>query len=187
MKLLLIYISVMVGCLGLVVFTSKIFTTTPCWCWSSDQGMAFPAKPNSVSNQYASYGSYGSETDWNNPGSLIALDYDQAQGKRIFYQQCVWCHSDTTPAGPSNRPNITPTPPLMNDGTVLNGESDVSLEKAIAGGGIAVGKSPMMPPYGASLSPDEIKDLIAYMRAIAAPAYKAPSGKVHRIWGSKPS
>lgn len=187
MKLLLIYISVLAGCLGLVVVASKRFTTTPCWCLSGNQSMPVLAKPHPVSNEYASYGSYGSETDWNNPERIIPLDYDQAQGKQIFYQQCVWCHSDTTPAGPSNRSNVTPSPPLMNDGAVLNQESDVSLEKAIVGGGSAVGKSPMMPPYGASLTPEEIRDLIAYIRAIAVPAYQAPSGKVHRILGSKPS
>lgn len=186
MKLLLIYFSVLVGCLGLAVFASKSFTTTPCWCWTGDQGMAVPAKPLPVRNEFAPYGSYGSEADWSNPERIIPLDYDQTQGKQIFYQQCVWCHSDTTPAGPSNRSNVTPAPPLMNDGTVLNKESDALLKKAIALGGSAMGKSAMMPPYGKSLTPDEINDLIAYMRAIAVPAYHAPSGKVHTIWGFRP-
>ena len=187
MKLLLIYLSVLVGCLGLAVFASKSFTTTPCWCWTGDQGMAVPAKPLPVWNEFAPYGSYGSEADWSNPERIIPLDYDQAQGKQIFYQQCVWCHSDTTPAGPSNRSNVTPAPPLMNDGAVLNGKSDASLRKIIALGGSAVGKSAMMPPYGRSLTQDEIDNLIAYMRAIAVPEYRKPSGKATWIWRSKPS
>jgi mono/diheme cytochrome c family protein len=74
----------------------------------------------------------------------------------------------------------------MNDGAVLNGESDASLQKIIALGGSAVGKSAMMPPYGTSLTQDEINDLIAYMRVIAVPEYHRPSGKVHRTWRSKP-
>jgi mono/diheme cytochrome c family protein len=187
MRLLGIYFSVLAGCLGLAVFASKSFTTAPCWCWSRDQRMAVTPKPHPVSNEYVSFGSYGSEADWNNPDHIIPLDYDQAQGKRIFYQQCVWCHADTTPAGPSNRSNVTPTPPLMNDGAVLNGESDASLRKIIALGGSAVGRSAMMPPYGRSLTQDEIDDLIAYMRAIAVPEYHKPSGKATWIWRSKPS
>ena len=103
MKLLLIYLSVLVGCLGLAVLASKSFKTTPCWCWSRDQGMVVTAKLHPVSNEYVSYGSYGSEADWSNPERIIPLDYDQAKGKRTFYQQCVWCHADTTPAGPSNQ------------------------------------------------------------------------------------
>ena len=75
----------------------------------------------------------------------------------------------------------------MNDGAVLNGEQDQSLRKIIALGGSAVGKSAMMPPYGKSLTPGEIDDLIAYMRAIAVPEYHKPSAKAIWIWRRKPS
>jgi mono/diheme cytochrome c family protein len=117
---------------------------------------------------------YDVEADWNDPQKMIYLGYREAQGKRIFYQQCVWCHADATPAGPSNRSNVTPPPPLMNDGATLNKESDATLRNAIALGGSALGKSAMMPPYGRSLSDEDITDLIAYIRAIAQPAYSAP-------------
>ncbi len=185
MRLLAIYFSVLVGCLGLAVFASKIFTTTPCLCWAPDQGVVVKAMPHRISNEYVSFGSYGSEADWNNPDHIIPLNYYETQGKLIFYQQCVWCHADTTPAGPSNRSNVTPTPPLMNDGAVLNRESDASLQSIIALGGSAVGKSAMMPPYGRSLSQDQINSLIAYIRAIAVPEYHLASGKTDRIWESR--
>jgi mono/diheme cytochrome c family protein len=119
---------------------------------------------------------YDVEVDWNDPQRVIPLGYREAQGKRIFYTQCVWCHADSTPAGPSNRSNVTPAPPLMNDGASLNPESDANLKNVIALGGSAVGKSAMMPPYGRTLSEEEITDLIAYIRAIAQPAYQ-PSAR----------
>ncbi len=118
---------------------------------------------------------YDVETDWNDPQHVIPLDYAQAQGKRIFYNQCVWCHADATPAGPSNRSNVTPTPPLMNDGATLNGEGDEYLQNIITLGGSALGKSAMMPPYGQTLTPDEIRAVIAFTRAIAQPPYQAPA------------
>ncbi len=118
---------------------------------------------------------YDTEVDWNDPQRVIPLGYQQAQGKRIFYQQCVWCHADATPAGPSNRSNVTPTPPLMNDGSVLNAESDENLQNTIALGGSAVGKSAMMAPYGKVLSKDEIRSIITYIRAIATPPYQLPA------------
>ncbi len=65
----------------------------------------------------------------------------------------------------------------MNDGAILNKESDASLHKVIALGGIATGKSAMMPPYGKALREDEIDDLIAYMRVIAQPEYHKPGAK----------
>jgi mono/diheme cytochrome c family protein len=118
---------------------------------------------------------YDSEADWNDSQRVIPLNYQQAQGKRIFYAQCVWCHADATPAGPSNRSNLKPVPALMNDGSELNGESDDYLENIITLGGSAVSKSAMMPPYGQMLTPEEIRDVIAFTRAIAQPAYQPPA------------
>ena len=117
---------------------------------------------------------YDTEPDWNDSAKQISLGYQEAQGKRIFYQYCVWCHADATPAGPSNRSNLTPMPPLMNDGEKLNGESDEFLQNIITLGGSAQGKSPMMPPYGKTLSPGDIKAVISFTRAIAQPVYRKP-------------
>jgi mono/diheme cytochrome c family protein len=118
---------------------------------------------------------YGTEPDWTDAQHVIPLSYQQAQGKRIFYQQCVWCHADATPAGPSNRSNLTPVPPLLNDGATLNAESDDYIQNIITLGGTAMGKSAMMPPYGRMLSAEEIRSLIAFTRAIAQPQYQPPA------------
>jgi len=117
---------------------------------------------------------YDSEPDWNDPQRSIPLNYQQAQGKRIFYEQCVWCHADSTPAGPSNRSNLNPMPALMNDGSALNGESNDYLRNVIMFGGQAISKSAMMPPYGQLLTQQEIQDVVAYTRVIARPAYRPP-------------
>ena len=119
---------------------------------------------------------YDTEVDWTDPQHVIPLNYQQAQGKRIFYQQCVWCHADATPAGPSNRSNLTPVPPLLNDGAVLNAESEENMRNIVTLGGAAMGKSPMMPPYGRMLSAEEIRSVIAFTRAIAQPPFQ-PSAR----------
>lgn len=117
---------------------------------------------------------YDTEPDWSDSQKIIPLDYEQAQGKRVFYQQCVWCHADATPAGPSNRSNLTPVPPLLNDGATLNGETDEYMQNIVTLGGSAMGKSAMMPPYGRTLSAEEIRSVIAFTRAIAQPPYQPP-------------
>lgn len=117
---------------------------------------------------------YDSEADWTDSQRVLPLSYQQAQGKRIFYQHCVWCHADATPAGPSNRSNLTPVPPVMNDGATLNAESDEYMQNIITLGGSAMGKSAMMPPYGRMLSAEEIRSVIAFARAIAQPPYQPP-------------
>jgi len=119
--------------------------------------------------------SYDTEADWTDAQHVIPLSYQQAQGKRISYQDCVWCHADATPAGPSNRSNLTPVPPLLNDGAALNAESDEFMQNIITLGGSAMGKSAMMPPYGKMLSAEEIRSVIAFTRAIAQPPYQPPA------------
>ncbi len=128
-----------------------------------------PPKPSQFPN------SYDTQQDWNDPSRLIPLEYQQAQGKHLFYDKCVWCHADSTPAGPSNRSNLTPSPALVNDGSILNGLSDDYLRSIITLGGSALGKSAMMPPWGRTLTQDEIRALIAYIRAVAQPPYQAPA------------
>ena len=117
---------------------------------------------------------YDSEPDWTDSTKLFPLGYQQAQGKRVFYRYCVWCHADATPAGPSNRSNLTPVPPLLNDGATLNTESDEFMQNIITLGGSAMGKSAMMPPYGRTLSAEEIRSVIVFTRAIAQPPYQPP-------------
>lgn len=44
--------------------------------------------------------------------------------------------------------------------------SDADLTNAIADGGPANSKSPLMPPFGKTLTSDEIKDLVSYLRKL---------------------
>jgi len=110
--------------------------------------------------------------DATDPAKIVPLTYQQAQGKRVFETYCVWCHADATPAGPSNRSNVTPMPALIGDGAALNVLSDEYMQNIITLGGSAVGKSAMMPPYGQTLKEDEIRAVIAYARAVAQPPYQ---------------
>src|SRR6266496_6620085 len=116
---------------------------------------------------------YDVEQNPTDPQHLIPLNYQQAQGKRIFNNNCVWCHADATQAGPSNRSNLSPTPPLFTDGETFHSLSDDFMRNTITLGGSAMGKSAIMPPWGQTLTQDEIRAVIAYARAVAQPPYKA--------------
>ena len=126
---------------------------------------------------------YDTEPDWTDSTKVIPLNYQQAQGKRVFYQYCVWCHADATPAGPSNRSNLNPNPPLANDGATLNALSDDFMRNVITLGGAAAGKSASMPPWGKTLSQDDIEAVIAFYRAIAQPPYQAPARPGPQVFG----
>lgn len=167
----MIYISVLIGSIAISIAVKKSGASEACWCWSQGQGMVAQPYIHPLSKEYLSYGSYGAEADWSNADHILPLNYEQEQGKRIFYQQCVWCHADSTPSGPSNRSNLTPIPHLMNDGVALNKMKDQEIIRIIAEGGRRVGRSAMMPPYGQTLSVDDMYNLLAYIRVIATPAY----------------
>jgi mono/diheme cytochrome c family protein len=63
----------------------------------------------------------------------------------------------------------------FSDGATLNQLSTTSLVAIIGHGGVALGKSPEMPPYSPTLSASDIDALVAYLRAIADPPYR-PQG-----------
>lgn len=128
-----------------------------------------PAQPDPLLN------AYDVEQDWNDSSHSIPLNYQQAQGKRIFYEKCVWCHADSTPAGPSNRSNLNPTPPLANDGATFNALSEDFLRNVITVGGGAMGKSAIMPAWGRTLTQGEVEAVITYIRAVAQPPYRPPA------------
>jgi mono/diheme cytochrome c family protein len=141
-------------------------------------------KPSKTAGTKHPDNAYGQELDWNNPQNAIPLNYRQSQGQRIFYSNCVWCHEDSTPAGPSNRANLNPSPALANDGATLNSLSDDYLQNVITLGGSALSKSAMMPPWGKTLKHDDIRGVIAFMRAIAQPPYR-PSARPKSQYSEK--
>ena len=185
MKVLLIYVFALVSMLAVIVLGERSILARVCWCWPP---LHKPARMQArdVSPEFVPMGSYGTEVDWDNSDRSIPLDYSQDQGKRLFYQHCVWCHADSTPAGPSNRSNVTPEPPLLNDAAFLKDKSDAALEQAIAFGGGGIAKSPMMPPYGSTLTKNDIHDLIGYMRKLESASATQPSPNMRASTGSNP-
>jgi mono/diheme cytochrome c family protein len=107
-----------------------------------------------------------------------ALGYEQTLGEAINAKYCIRCHdNESTPERVSNFDNLSPAAHLFTDGAVLNRLTDAELTSVIAHGGAALGKSPQMPPYGATLTPGEIKAVVAYIRAVSDPPYQAPGVK----------
>ena len=108
----------------------------------------------------------------------IALGYQQTLGKAVNDQYCIRCHdSESTAERVSNLDNLSPAPHQFTDGATLNRMTDADLTKMIAQGGVAVGKSPQMPAYSATLKPAEIRAVLLYMRAVADPPYPTPGVK----------
>jgi mono/diheme cytochrome c family protein len=104
----------------------------------------------------------------------IALGYQQQVGYRLDDKYCARCHSPESSAERvSNYDNLEVKPHPLTEGDTLNKMSDADLTAIISHGGPALNKSPLMPPYGYTLSKNEIEALIAYIRLISDPPYHA--------------
>jgi mono/diheme cytochrome c family protein len=96
---------------------------------------------------------------------------DAARGEPLYVSYCSSCHG---PKGEGDGPAaaaLQPRPAKHSDGAYMNALSNAHLFKVIEQGGQAVGKSPLMAPWGGTLSDDQIWDVVAYVRSLARPPY----------------
>jgi mono/diheme cytochrome c family protein len=102
----------------------------------------------------------------------IALGYQERMGAQLDDKYCSRCHNpESTPERVSNYDNLDVKPHPFTEGDTLNKMSDSDLLAVISHGGPALNKSPLMPPYGYTLSKSDIQALIAYIRMISDPPY----------------
>ncbi len=95
----------------------------------------------------------------------VGLSYAEGQGKHLFDHYCATCHGDAGKGDGQNASNLTPPPP---DLTTSKGVTDATyVRRVIAEGSAAVGRSPLSPPWGRNLRPQEIEYLSAYCRSLA--------------------
>jgi mono/diheme cytochrome c family protein len=92
------------------------------------------------------------------------LSYSESQGKHVFGQYCATCHGDEGRGDGQNVSNLNPPPPDMTTST--NARDAAYLRRVITQGSAAVGRSPLSPPWGRSLSAQQIDDLVAYCQAL---------------------
>jgi mono/diheme cytochrome c family protein len=92
------------------------------------------------------------------------LSYAESQGKILFAHYCATCHGDEGKGDGQNASNLNPPPPDMS---VSKNTRDLALlRKVIAEGSAAIGRSPQSPPWGRSLSRQQIDYLVAYCQSL---------------------
>jgi len=108
-----------------------------------------------------------------------ALGYQQQLGSVLADSYCNRCHDPESSAERvSNYDNLEVKPHPFTEGNTLNKMSDTDLMAIIQHGGPALNRSALMPPYGDTLSPSDVRALIAYMRMVSYPPYQ-PAGTVY--------
>ena len=106
------------------------------------------------------------------PGAALAAG-DAAAGKTIYTTNCASCHGETGKGDGPVGAALNPKPrdfsqaQFKYDGN-KDGKpgSDADLHAVIKDGAAAYGGSPMMAPWGGSLSDKDIDNVIAYIRTL---------------------
>lgn len=88
------------------------------------------------------------------------------RGEKLYEAFCSQCHGLNAEGNGINAPELEVAPRNHRDRGEMSARSDEDLFKAIDGGGQAVNKSVLMPPWGESLGDDDINALVAYLRKI---------------------
>jgi mono/diheme cytochrome c family protein len=98
-----------------------------------------------------------------------------SKGKRIFNHYCAVCHGLSARGNGVNADHLDPHPTDLTSEEV-QGLTDDEIYEVIDKGGAAVELSVAMPPWGRTLSADQIRDLVAYIRTFSDEAPPSEKG-----------
>jgi cytochrome c oxidase cbb3-type subunit III len=105
-------------------------------------------------------------------GSGIVWAQNQSEGRKLYASYCSTCHGEKGKGDGPAASALPVKPADHTNGSIMNQLSDKFLLDIVSKGGVAVGKSAMMPAWGGQLNEKQIRDIIAYLRSIADPSYK---------------
>jgi mono/diheme cytochrome c family protein len=94
-----------------------------------------------------------------------------AEGHRLFLHHCAACHGmlghGDGPLAAGIKAKAKVSPRNLTDTAYMGRMTDRDLFMTVSLGGGHMGKSPYMPVWAGYLKPDQIKDLVSYIRAIS--------------------
>lgn len=79
---------------------------------------------------------------------------------------CSQCHGLTGNGEGIDTPTMSVTPKIHTNAKEMIKLKDADIYTAIAQGGAAITKSPLMPPWQGVMSEAEIKDMVKYLRKL---------------------
>lgn len=96
------------------------------------------------------------------PGDAFSEEKD---GRALFEHYCAVCHGKAGKGNGVNAEYLDPSPADLTDAEIVD-RSDEEIYKVIELGGAGVDLAPTMPTWGHTLSNDQIKLLVSYVRAL---------------------
>lgn len=100
-----------------------------------------------------------------------ALTGREARGHRVFLQTCATCHGPQGRGDGQNAFNLQPPPPDFQES--LPKLSLADRRRVVEEGTAALGRSPLCPPWGRSLAPDDVDAVLLWLETASRPAAPA--------------
>lgn len=97
---------------------------------------------------------------------LCASAYAKESAPENYKTYCVQCHGIQGNGKGVNIRDMSVQPRDHTDAKSMSGRSDEMLFKVIKEGGPSIDKSILMPPWGDTLSDEEIRDMVQHLRAL---------------------
>ena len=95
-----------------------------------------------------------------------ARPVDPEEGRAHYALYCATCHGATGRGDGLVAASLDPKPANHADAAYMGALSDEHIFRVIKEGGPAVGKSPLMAAWGGTLSDEQIRDLVAFIRTL---------------------
>ena len=98
-------------------------------------------------------------------------------GAALYGRWCASCHGANGQGDGPNTKFLPVRPAVHANAALMRERPDDTLYDAIAGGGAVMGKSARMPAFGATLSREEIRSVVAQLRVLCrceGPAWSRP-------------
>jgi len=95
-----------------------------------------------------------------------APDAGEPDGASLYARYCASCHGATGGGDGPNAELLPATPTRHSDAAYMSERPDDSLFDAVHAGGYIMARSHTMPPFGATLTRDEIWAVVRFMRTL---------------------
>jgi mono/diheme cytochrome c family protein len=104
-------------------------------------------------------------------------DRDVTAGKALYTRNCATCHGPAAKGDGESATGFATKPSDLTDGRLMNRLPDAFLVAIIMDGGPAMGLAPTMPPFRGNLNDGQARQIVAFLRTLAQPAFRPELAK----------
>lgn len=114
---------------------------------------------------------------WSRAGAVQTNGHAVEAGRARYATHCAVCHGESGRGDGPSAAGFATRPADLTDGRLMNPLPDDFLVRVIRQGGPAEGLSAGMPPFAAFLTDADAREVIAYLRSLARPPFRAAESR----------